>query len=56
LVDGFDQRTKLLYGKLSCFKTVYFPGAFDMIGSYVGVFIEKTHNSSLLGLLEQKVQ
>ena len=56
LVDGFDQRTKLLYGKLSCFKTVYFPGAFDMIGSYMGVFIEKTHNSSLLGLLEQKVQ
>ncbi|MDL2235554.1 tRNA (N6-isopentenyl adenosine(37)-C2)-methylthiotransferase MiaB [Christensenellaceae bacterium OttesenSCG-928-L17] len=52
LVEGCDTRTDvdLLYGKLSCFKMVYFPGSADKIGTYVQVNIQKTQQNSLTGV------
>lgn len=50
LVEGCDTRREpMLYGKLSSFKMVYFPGEPDKIGSYVRVCVEKSHNNSLIG-------
>lgn len=50
LVEGCDFREKpMLYGKLSCFKMVYFPGEADKIGSYMTVRVDAVHKNSLLG-------
>lgn len=50
LVEGYDKReTPMLYGKLSCFKMVYFPGEADKIGAYTTVRVETTHKNSLVG-------
>ncbi len=50
LVEGCDMRREpMLYGKLSSFKMVYFPGEPDKIGSYMRVCVEKSHNNSLIG-------
>lgn len=50
LVEGCDKRGEpMLFGKLSSFKMVYFPGEPDKIGSYMQVFIQKSHNNSLVG-------
>ena len=43
LVEGCDIRKEpLLYGKLSSFKMVYFPGEPDKIGTYTQVLVEKS--------------
>ncbi len=50
LIEGCDTRKEpLLYGKLSSFKMVYFPGEPDKIGLYEQVCIQKAHNNSLIG-------
>jgi len=50
LAEGCDMRREpMLYGKLSSFKMVYFPGEPDKIGSYMRVCVEKAHNNSLIG-------
>lgn len=50
LVEGFDMRKEpMLYGKLSSFKMVYFPGEPDKIGAYLRVLVEKAQNNSLIG-------
>lgn len=50
LVEGCDRRGEpMLFGKLSSFKMVYFPGEPDKIGSYMQVCIQKLHNNSLVG-------
>ncbi|MEL7603219.1 MAG: tRNA (N6-isopentenyl adenosine(37)-C2)-methylthiotransferase MiaB [Bacillota bacterium] len=50
LVEGCDRRGEpMLFGKLSSFKMVYFPGEPDKIGSYMQVCIQKSHNNSLVG-------
>lgn len=53
LVEGCDMRKEpMLYGKLSSFKMVYFPGTPDKIGSYMRVCVQKAHNNSLIGVAE----
>ena len=53
LVEGCDMRNEpMLYGKLSSFKMVYFPGTPDKIGSYMRVCVQKAHNNSLIGTTE----
>lgn len=54
LVEGCDMRNDepILYGKLPSFKMVYFPGTPDKIGSYMRVCVQKAHNNSLIGTVE----
>ncbi|MEG1560056.1 MAG: tRNA (N6-isopentenyl adenosine(37)-C2)-methylthiotransferase MiaB [Clostridia bacterium] len=51
LVEGVDKRgeEETAFGKLSCFKTVYFSGGDDLIGKMVDVEITDTHHNSLIG-------
>ncbi|MDR1619105.1 MAG: tRNA (N6-isopentenyl adenosine(37)-C2)-methylthiotransferase MiaB [Clostridiales bacterium] len=54
LVEGCDQRREsLLYGKLSCFKMVYFPGDPSLVGTYQTVYIKSTKSNSLVGELDK---
>lgn len=53
LIEGFDARQGLAYGKLRNFKMVYFPGDPSMIGAYRAVRIEKAERNSLIGRLEK---
>ncbi len=50
LVEGCDHRgADMAYGKLGCFKMVYFPGGEELIGSLQNVRITSTKNNSLIG-------
>ena len=51
LVEGCDKRgnISLAYGKLPCFKMVYFPGDESMLGQIYRVRITNTQANSLLG-------
>jgi tRNA-2-methylthio-N6-dimethylallyladenosine synthase len=53
LVEGADNRQSgVLFGKLSCFKMVYFPGTPDKIGQYIRVRITGVTKNSLNGIIE----
>ena len=51
LVEGFDKRGQdtMAYGKLPCFKMVYFPGEEELVGSLCRVRITAAHVNSLIG-------
>lgn len=51
LVEGFDERGKgtMAYGKLPCFKMVYFPGGEELVGELCRVRITDVHANSLIG-------
>lgn len=50
LVEGYDRRgEKMAFGKLPCFKMVYFPGDENLIGRTVRVLIKETSSNSLIG-------
>ena len=53
LVEGCDRRGEetLAYGKLSCFKMVYFPGSEALVGKLCPVRITATQANSLTGKL-----
>ncbi|MBS7307870.1 MAG: tRNA (N6-isopentenyl adenosine(37)-C2)-methylthiotransferase MiaB [Eubacteriales bacterium] len=56
LVEGCDDTRsgKMAFGKLSNFKTVYFPGDESLIGQYLVVSIDEVMNNSLKGTLVSK--
>ena len=51
LVEGFDRRgtETMSYGKLPCFKMVYFPGGEELVGKLCKVRITAVHVNSLIG-------
>ncbi len=51
LVEGYDARgtEPTVYGKLSCFKMVYFPGGQEDIGKYRMIRVTDVHHNSLIG-------
>ena len=55
-MEGCDDTRsgKMAFGKLSNFKTVYFPGDESLIGQYLVVSIDEVMNNSLKGTLVSK--
>lgn len=53
-VEGCDTRKKpMCYGKFANFKMLYFPGAPELIGSYVPVRATRVRQNSLIGEMEE---
>jgi tRNA A37 methylthiotransferase MiaB len=55
LTEGYDGHKGLVFGKMTNFKMVYFPGEENMVGTFKTVSIEGSSKNSLTGrIIERK--